>query len=260
MRGFRRDQAFDHLVQPLNVVPGWTDVELDEPDFQRFAKDVAGRSISSKLLEAYIALTLLQPDEKAVLLDASGPTSMFLPWANMWTNCRSLFLLDSKVHLRPSYPKCVTPLEGFADQIPLECEEVTMVSLLRGLRYLWGDRDIGFIREVARVLRPGGKAVILPVVLGTTYSEVWSSPILTTPKFDGRAQTLACPGATILGTEDFARIYDSEAFTRRILRTAQEENLTWKLLEYRLNGNDVPEYTKASPRLHRPLRVLLLEK
>lgn len=264
MKGFPKDRVFERSVQAVpfddlrSFAVRW---EYREEDFTSFAHAI-GRPKSQKIFDAFLALRLLAPTANDTLLDASGTTgSMFLSWANMTTECRDLYLLDSGASPRPAYPRCVRPALGYPEVIPLPPQSVSRVALLRTLEHLTEERDKGTMRELGRLLRPKGRAVLLPLLLGEPYTELWRSQPAR-PKCDERARTIVDPDSTILGqNEPFARIYSASALLRRLFQSATDAGLRPLVYEIGRGDGDAPLYGGyRGTKLIRPVRALVLEK
>jgi len=96
--------------------------------------------------------------------------------------------------------------DGFAHCMALHC----------ALECFAGDADIRFFAEAARLLKPGGKCVIVPLYVGETHS-VTSSPYCQ----DGATPETADPEGIFLWRDDqyhvpFSRCYSPESFALRI--------------------------------------------
>jgi SAM-dependent methyltransferase len=59
-----------------------------------------------------------------------------------------------------------------ADKIPLPDASVDFFTLHCTFEHFEGSADTGFVRECARLLRPGGKALILPLYINPNYVNV----------------------------------------------------------------------------------------
>lgn len=80
-----------------------------------------------------------------------------------------------------------------------------------------GDADSGFLREAARLLRPGGRLCIVPFFLGDRYC------IVTDPTVD-RHGVQFDEGAEVVSLSSgnrFDRLYDAAAFERRVLQATR---------------------------------------
>jgi hypothetical protein len=92
------------------------------------------------------------------------------------------------------------------------------------LEHFEGDREIRFLREADRVLRPGGKLCIAPIYFNHTYCiqtdlDAWP---LHPPRFEGDAVICAAEG----WGEVHGRFYDPAHFAERILANLGQLRLT----------------------------------
>ena len=103
--------------------------------------------------------------------------------------------------------------DGFASKMSLHCS----------FEHFEGDADIRLIRDLERVLSPGGRACILPLYLDDWYRTV-IDPIMvfwTQPEFDD--------GATIVMGKihnRFGRIYDVPHFIERVAKNIGKLSMT----------------------------------
>lgn len=115
-----------------------------------------------------------------------------------------------------------------AAESSFEDTSVSAVSLQCAFEMFAGDDDINFIRELARILKPGGRAVILPLYLHTTYR------YYATPDFYNVGHPLQPTDA-----EKFIRLdcegimasrkYDAPELIRRVIDTIRASGLDYKL-------------------------------
>jgi hypothetical protein len=97
----------------------------------------------------------------------------------------------------------------------LPCGFATAMALHCSYECFMGDADVRFVREAARILAPGGRYVITPLYLGTTFRNI------TSPYCNQRKVAID-PGASRIWRDDsyitssFARIYSPEVFAERI--------------------------------------------
>ena len=112
------------------------------------------------------------------------------------------------------------------------------------------------------MLRPAGRACIIPIFLVNRYVECWN--IDHSVVFDEKAELIIDKTASIPGAEDdghFARLYDLDAFSRRVITSAKTANLTPEIVTCRLDDKDLPDMKKNfGSKLNYPLRALVLEK
>ena len=114
---------------------------------------------------------------------------------------------------------CAMPIpDRFADQAALTCS----------LEHFEGDSDIRLFRELARVLRPGGRVVVIPLYLFPHLA------IQTDPLFGPSVAVPFDVGATVYCAEGFqnrhARFYSPEALRDRLLALAEFRFTVYRLI------------------------------
>jgi hypothetical protein len=98
--------------------------------------------------------------------------------------------------------------DGFATKLALHCS----------FEHFEGDSDIGFIREVPRILRPGGSACIVPLYLCEEYA-IQTDPEVAVPGrvvFEGDATVYCARG----WGNRHGRFYDPAHLASRLRRNA----------------------------------------
>lgn len=212
------DFADELAGEGLEVVPYQVDVEA----FHRYVRASGYPSMSywdsgrrraaaEKYLEHYVSFDLLALAPSDVVIDVASCTSPWPTIAHWRYGCR-VYRQDL------SYPPGIEddriggdaaemPVpDGFADKLVLHCS----------LEHFEGDSDIGFLREVERVLKPGGRLCILPLYLSRTYA------IQTDPTAWGEHEPLFDPEADVHIAERWGevhgRFYDRRRFVERIVR------------------------------------------
>ena len=210
----------------VEVVPYWIDV----PAFWRYVADCGYRDMgyweggkaragTEKWLEHFVSIDLLRPQASAVHIDIASsyspvPDILRERWG--CTTYRQDWI----------YP---AGLEGDrigsdAADLPLPPESVDGLTLHCSFEHFEGDRDVRFLREADRVLRPGGKLCILPIYFNHTYciqTDLAAWP-LHPPRFEGDAVICAAEG----WGEVHGRFYDPAHFAERILANLGQLRLT----------------------------------
>lgn len=93
-----------------------------------------------------------------------------------------------------------------------------------------GEHDVGLLDELARILRPGGKAVIVPLYLHTHYCAYSTAEYFGKGHSDPKAKEyvrLDCSGVPS------SRKYDARILVERILRRIESLGMTYRLLVLR---------------------------
>lgn len=176
-----------------------------------------------KVLEHFISFKLLNLQAGDVYIDVASELS---PFPEIF---RKMFGVDAfsqdltykaGVHSRK--------IGSSADSIPLPNESVDKVSLQCAFEHFEGEIDARFIGELGRLLKPGGRCVIVPLYLSLTHQNI-VDPLSNYRRieFDDGATVIA---EINLGG-DFERVYSPAALSR-ILR----KNAGLKFNIYRITG------------------------
>ena len=130
----------------------------DFPDYYDF-------NLPEKSLEHYIAAKLLQLNEQDVYIDIASEHS---PVPEIYHS-----LYGAKTYRQDlSYPPGLNGemIGGDAANLPVPGEFATKMALHCSLEHFEGASDIRFIKESARVLKPGGAVCIVPLYLFEDYA------------------------------------------------------------------------------------------
>lgn len=188
------------------------------------------RLLDEKLLEHFVSLELL-PGLGAgeLLVDVGSCESPFAPYVGRERGCRA-YRLDLAYAPGLHGEEIGAP----ADAMPLESGSVAAITLHCTIDHFEGRADTGFLREAARVLRPGGRAVILPLYVARRQANA-VDPRHYSPHtpFDPGAELRAVPGYG----NPFGRFYSPSGLRERLLEAAPQLELRLVALE----GDRIPE-------------------
>ncbi len=181
-------------------------VEIDLGDFADFKNmytDERDMIDDAKLLEYYISYRWLDLGPQDTFIDVAAQDCPFAFFVRDHFGCtvyrQDLLYLKKGIHGED--------IGGTASRIPLKTGSVSKISLHNSFEHFEGRSDIRFIREAQRLLRPGGKLVIVPLFIGDVYSMVRDAGWVD----DEGTKHLWGEGA------QFARWYDLPRFKGRIL-------------------------------------------
>jgi len=217
-----------------------------------------------KLLEFFTTFTLLNPQPEHSFLDGAGGIHTYVSVLE----CRERYLQDAKVTdwLRRQVGKGVVCIEGDAGAIPLPDAHVDRVACHHSFEHFQGESDIAFLRQVQRLLAPGGRCCIVPLFVATRYLEVTDALTLAR-KFDRRSWRVIDPTASIPGGSwcgNYARIYDVTAVRERLLANIDRDLFRVTIAQVTLDGEEVPDLALTCHRhvtaINRPYRALLIER
>lgn len=208
------------------------DAPVDQSGFERFERQFApllkerdqiyrcipgGESWPSfeppreKLLEYYLTLEALQLKRQDTYLDVASCLSLFPNYVAEMTGAGvirqdlhytpNLVSLRMPRFLRRGLLKRSVGMKSIgcdACEMPLPDESVDAIALHCSFEHFEGDSDGRFAVEAMRLLRPGGRLLIIPFYCGDKYTEVFKEEF-----------ALGC---------QFQRYYDPPSFEDRILK------------------------------------------
>lgn len=124
-------------------------------------------------------------------------------------------------------------IQADATSTPFDNNSVDGLSMQSALELFPDDTDIGFIKECARILRRGGRIFISPLYLSTKYCNVFGKSYFKNGEKEADSQKYVRLDYNI----PFTRIYDDKHLDKRILSTARECGLKYKIIV--VDGEDL---------------------
>ncbi len=217
-----------------------------------------------KKLEFYASSKALNISENDTVLDAAG--GMFSCLKNI--PCRKRYLQD--ISISPELKKIMEPpvecIQSDVSAIPLPDESVDKISCHHSFEHFQGKSDSLFIKEVQRLLKPGGVCSIIPVFIARKYIEMtdtWSMRY----KFDRASRRIMDPTASLPGRHisgNYSRIYDIKSFSHRVLDMIDPDRAAASILELRVNGEKAPDLSlpehETVTAINKPYRMLIIRK
>lgn len=168
-----------------------------------------------KSLEHYLSLLLINPKSKMIGVDIGSCRSV-LPTIGRRVYGVQYFEQDL------AYPAGVhgDRIGSSADAIPLPDESVDFMTLHCTFEHFENNADVGFVKECARLLKKGGRAVILPLYMCDLFCNITGekdAAVQTKIAFDSAADHYCL----IPEWENrFGRHYSPEAFMERVWQPA----------------------------------------
>jgi SAM-dependent methyltransferase len=206
----------------IRVVQYYVDAEdfhwwVDQANFPKWY--LQQNPIPEKLLEHYLSAKFLELSVCKRMIDVAAANS---PWKDITPKLYgvSAFSLDLQMSVMID---ATNQIVADATFMPVGSNMVDGVALHCAFEAFEGDADIRLIPEVDRVLKPGGKMVVLPLYMHQIYY-VDSSPLADRRGLDYQ-------GALRVWREDrgrvrFSRKYNVAAFYQRIVKTKGSLMLT----------------------------------
>lgn len=177
-----------------------------------------GDHFVEKAIEHFVSLSFksLLPTSKVIdIANAGSPFPEIVHSAygcDVWSND---LIFPRGIHRKDWH----TQVGGDACQLPVDDNFFDLAVLHCALEMFEDKADIGLIKEVERILKPGGELVIVPLYMNETYHifrdpKTYRNPL---PKIDD--------GAELVYRKDFhgiafARFYNVEAFFKRLVSNA----------------------------------------
>ncbi|CAN5427828.1 hypothetical protein BH09SUM1_BH09SUM1_04220 [soil metagenome] len=160
-----------------------------------------------KIYEYFLTVEALQLTADSVYLDVASCLSVFPSYMAEVIGCTVLrqdlfykpgisFVRFPSIKTRSERPM-ISCFGGDASKMPLANESVDAIALHCSFEHFEHDSDTNFVREALRVLKPGGRLLIIPFYCGNTHTELF--------------QPEQAPGC------QYHRYYNPASFTERIL-------------------------------------------
>jgi SAM-dependent methyltransferase len=234
-----RQSFHDHTKDPVNNYGTYVamrnaldqlgvkveDVFIDVSDFRKWLNaypqiDSAYRGLADayieKCLEHYLSFTYLGLSPNDTFIDIAAAGSPFSDLLH-----RRIGLTAYRLDL--SYPKGIHGQDIGADagDTGLPEEFVTAMALHCAYECFMGDADVRFVHEAARILKPGGRYVIVPLYLDNTY-------FVATSPYCNQDGVIFDSEALKVWRDDpyrvpFSRHYSPQSFVKRIYSQIPDE-------------------------------------
>ena len=217
------DGTAEEIIQTLANIGYKPEVwHLQRDDYLSYCKnaDYEGRKyyavgtsfIWKKTLEHYLSTQMLKLEPDDVFIDVASDQSVLPEIVGDLYGVRGLYRQD--LIYKPGIHG--NTIGGNAADMSVPNGFASKLALHNSFEHFEGDSDSGFIREAARILRPGGRFVIVPIYVGLSYYYLssyfrsrWGVPI------DKDAEWCLQKGQ--LQLQRHCRMYDVEHLKSRVL-------------------------------------------
>lgn len=213
------------------------EIQLEPEDFKRWRErnlfpenyhgGKSGNVYDEKLLEHWISYCLLG-------LDSYGPEDVFVdtaagnsPWAKILReqfNVKAYAIDLEKPNIK--FRGKDYYLIGDATKSDFDSNSIKGMALHCSYEMFGHESDIELIDEIARVLKPGGKAIILPFYMHTHYCAYSTPEFYGTKAFDSEIKEYI--NLDYYGVP-FSRKYDPTTFIDRVVGRIGMNNLKYSL-------------------------------
>jgi SAM-dependent methyltransferase len=230
------------------------------PEWQQYFSDIRYK----KLLEFFITFTFLQIAPTDVFMDAAGAITSYI--RNV--ECEKKYMQDIRISqgVKIQMGLDIDFIESDAGAIPLPDASVDKISCHHSFEHFQGNCDTMFIMEVQRLLRPGGRCCIVPIFILDRYAEV-TDIVTLARKFDRKSTRVIDPSAVLPGGRacaHYARIYDVDAFQKRVLDVIDRSRFAVVLQEITMEGSPIPDLNlechRKIAKLEQPYRAMTITR
>ena len=217
----------------------------------------------AKPLEYLTTTRLLNLADGDTVLDAAGGTSREYPESLRAATGKTIEFICQDSQLEGTVYDGIRFVGGSIDELPLADASIDAISCHHSMEHFRGDTDVRFVREMIRLLKPGGRLVVVPLFLGTKYAEFWNRRPEAAPSADGAVQIVDRLGS-FCGWgpyEHFARVYSLDAFRTRLLQTIGDTARAEVVGVY-LDGAPTPDlaHNAFQPRVNGHMKALVLTR
>lgn len=220
--GVRQELSRLTTVTGLQIDPQRFREYLRRAEYERYKWYFYGpqsSNVTEKSLEHYLAAELLEIGRGEKYIDVGSADSPTPYVYERLFGCQA-YRQDL------SFPPGLSgrTIGGDAAAMPMESDSIDKMALHCTFEHFEGDSDLRFIREAARVLRPGGRLCILPLYLSSRHAIQTDLATLRPDEmrhFDDDAVLYCAKG----WGNRHGRFYSPASFQRRILENLRGLNL-----------------------------------
>ena len=197
---------------------------LDRADFPEYYVRFYGNVFIEKALEHYVSADLLELRTDKIFVDVAASSS---PWLNIASRLYGVTALALDLS-PPAAPVPGHKLAADATFLPFRDNSVDAMALHCAYETFEGNADSRLIPEATRVLRDGGRMVILPLYMHHLYYAD-SSPWADRRGVDYQGAVRVWRESR--GKVRFSRKYDVPAFLERVVQYRGPLRLTIRYIE-----------------------------
>jgi len=217
-------EKVEHSFVEKGIVPA--PYFVDVCAYRKFVKNARypdgayGDYFVEKSLEHFLSFQFSDINEHSLVVDVANAGSSFPHILNDIFGCK---VISNDLAFAPGeiVMECWhTRIGCNACNLPLEDASVDLITIHCALEMFEDNDDINFIKEASRILKTGGKIVIIPLYLNETHH------VFRDPKNSRKFQPLIDEGSILIYRKNFwgvafARFYSADAFCKRIIASSK---------------------------------------
>lgn len=182
------EQLSDVKIVDSSVTPGDLLSFQDQFRYPRFYY-VADRRIRYSLWHC-VGGRLANLDASSIVIDVGAQAGL---WGAMMRRCIGCRVFDLDLEYKPG--RNGFRLGAPASRIPLDDRSATHIVTFCAFNCFEGNDDSAMIDEAARVLKPGGKLIIVPLCIGDEYINLYDPRLIGgVERLDAGAHPAGLPG------------------------------------------------------------------
>ncbi|HSW61304.1 MAG TPA: methyltransferase domain-containing protein [bacterium] len=191
---------------------------------------------TEKVLEHFIAWEMVVRDLKKddIYVDVAAASS---PWVKM-LNEKGVKAIGIDLDRSYKFPDDPNYLVMDATKTSFKDGSISGVSLQCAFEMFTGNDDTDLMKELGRILKPEGKAVIVPLYMHDHYCGYTTKDYRFSKRYHDKGAKLYI-NKSMTGIP-FARFYNVEKLKNRVLYTAEKYGLEYKIYVLR-NGKEIHE-------------------
>jgi len=206
-------EASGLAVERASVEPEAYRAFLVQADYARHPLYLDGgraRGFHEKGLEHFLAARLTGLHDGEVCIDVASQLS---PVSDIYSRLHGADMYAQDLSFPPGLHG--RRIGGSAASMPVPDAFADVIVLHNAFEHFEGDADTGFMREAARVLKPGGRLCIVPLFLHVRFANQTDPAALSgePPRFDPGAEVWCVRG----WHDRFGRYYDAARLASRVL-------------------------------------------
>lgn len=170
----------------------WMDEVDYESNYPKYVQEFPkGGLLEAKAAQHYVSILLSDPKAETLFMDTASSNSPF------WKLVDRIYGVEKAYRQDLNFKAGVhgDTVGSNVSAIPFEDEGISMITAHCSWEHFEGDADVEYFSECARILKPGGTMVIVPVYFANEYSahtspHIWDRKYVAAeghPKFDAQA-------------------------------------------------------------------------